>query len=324
MAINLPYPVTGKILDTDGTTGIGSGFTVRLRNETTNEILSIVTDSNSDYVLDGGNFPSGYLNTDKFTVYAIAQSLFKEATLTVSDNKHQFSLTLATISDTTTINLCTLQDVYDYLDGIGADDVSAIRLIGIIQNSEAEIEEKANIAFSQKTATAEIIDYNQYNSYRSPENLVQFSDLNLRNDYIFHQSRDRVKLNNRPIISITTLARNTAGPNSTDNFESLTEQTGSGGDFVLTDEGKAAGFIDFIRNIPRFGKRAIKITYEYGYATTPRNARRLCILLSVRDVLLAKINRSYFDTTHRVSLKGITIERDGAPATHLNSLNQGY
>lgn len=320
MAINLPYGVFGKVFDTNGTTGIGAGVTVRLRNNTTNEIISTTTDSNNDYVLDGANFASGYTNADKFTIYVISANLEAEKTIEVSENKHQFSLTLVTISDSSLINYTTVQRVYDELDGIDQDDLTAKRVINVVQRAESEIDEYSGMKFTSTTVSQEIYDYNSVNTNMSPEQL-EFIGNDIRRDHWNVMNRDRLWLRNRPIVSITLLQRNTAGETATASYETLDEQSGSGGDYILSEDGKAAGYIDFVGDKPRWGKYAVRITYEQGYATTPKNVERLATLLAVRDIVISKISRSMFDTPHRVSLKGILVDRGNAPTAYLQSIN---
>ena len=320
MPLNLPYSVFGKVYDTDGTTLIGAGATVKIRNNTTNDILSATTNSNSEYALDCGNFTNGYDNTDKITVYSYAGNNYVETTFNISGNKHQFNLTLASVSDSTLIYLTTIQNIYDELDSITESDIPAVRVIRVIQRAESEIEERAGIKFSSNTATNEIYDINDKTTSFSPENTLTVENVG-RNDYWNVQFSDRIYLRNRPIISVTTLQRNSAGASSTDSWETLTEQTGSGGDYVVTDEGKQAGYVDFVKNKPVFGKRKMRVTYTYGHSPTPKNVERLTTLMAVRDVVISKISRSFLDTAHGISLRGIMIDRSAAFAQYLDKIN---
>ena len=321
MPVNLPFPIFGRIYDTDGTTLIGAGITVRARNNSTNELLSVTTNSASEYSLDAGNFASGYDNTDKVTVYIIYSNLEAEVTLTISDNKHQFHLTLTTVSDSTLISLTTVQNVYDELDGIGETDITAKRVIRAVQEAESEIEEKSGMKFASTTVTQEIYDWNEYTTYKSAEQLASRVGIG-RTDYWNVNFTDVLQLRNRPIISITTLQRNTAGESASDSWETLDENTGSSGDFVLNPTLKSAGLVSFVGDKPRYGKRAVRITYNYGYSTTPKNIQRLATLLAVRTIVLSKISRSIFDTPHGFSLRGIMIDRSGAFSSYIEMISK--
>lgn len=320
MPFNLPYPLFGLVYDTSSAL-IGSGTLVKARNNRTNELIQDYTNSSSEYVLDAANFSSGYDQNDTVTIYVFSKNAYAEQTVTLSSNLHNFNLTLETVSDSTLIYYTTVQYVWDELDGIGSSDVSAIRIVRSIQRAESEIENKAGRNFRSTTVTQEVYDFNQYNTWLSPEQLEFLGNHDGRNDYIFAHNRDRVQLRNRPIISITTLQRNTAGAASTDSWETLTENTGSSGDYVLTEEGKNTGFVDFVNKKPRYGKRAMRVTYVHGYSTTPKNVERLATLLAVRDVVLSKMSRSFFDAPHGISLRGIALDRNAAFAMYLKQIN---
>ena len=320
MPTNLPYPVFGKVYDTSSTL-IGSGTLVKLRNNRTNEITSDYTNSASEYALDGGNFTSGYELTDSLTVYVFSKNAYIESTFLISSNQHHFDLTLVEVSDSTLISYTNIQRVFEELDDATSSDISARRIINTIQEAEREIEERTGMKFASTTVTQEIYDFNQYNTWKSPEALEFYGGLAGRNDYFNISVRDRIQLRNRPILSITTLQRNTAGENATDSWETLTEQTGTGGDYVLTESLKSAGMIDFVKNKPRNGKRSMRITYKYGYSTTPANVRRLTTLIAVKAIVMSKISRSFFDSPHSISLRGIMIDRSQSQKSYMDMIN---
>ncbi len=124
---------------------------------------------------------------------------------------------------------------------------------------------------------------------------------------------DTIKLRNRPLISISSLGINIATATEADSFTALTEQTGSGGDFI---KDVRAGTVTFISNPPKWGKkRSFKITYAWGLdrSSTDRKdvmkreiVRELCVLLSVRQVLTAKHSGAHFDTQEDISLESIS------------------
>lgn len=320
MPINLPFPVFGRVYYTASAL-IGSGTLVKLRNNRTNEIVSDTTTSASEYALDGGNFASGYELTDSLTVYVFSKNAYVESTFLVSSDQHKFDLTLVEVADSTLISYTNIQRVFEELDDATSSDIGARRIVNTIQEAEREIEERTGMKFASTTVTQEIYDYNQYTAWKSPEALEFYGGMSGRNDYFNISVRDRIQLRNRPIISITTLQRNTAGENATDSWETLTEQTGTGGDYVLTEQLKSAGMIDFVKNKPRNGKRAMRITYKYGYDTTPANVRRLTTLLAVKSIVMSKISRSFFDSPHSISLRGIMIDRSQSQKSYMDMIN---
>ena len=316
MAQGLPYPISGIIYDTDGSTPI-NGATVRARNETTNEIISVNSNSSGEYVMDCANFASGYLETDKVTVYVIYSNLDASGTISIANNEHEKNLTLAVIADSSLIYYCTVQDVYDEV-GLTSTDLSAQIVIKKIQRAEARINEKTRTTFNSTTVT-DYYDYNQENSFKSAEQRESIG-WTIRSDHWNMNFNDMFRLNHYPVVSITGLWKAGAGANQADSWTALTEQTGSGGDFIYSPDG---GWVKFLTNIPRFGKRAIKVTYVYGHATVPKHIERLTILLATSDIIRAKASYATFSSAMDVSIESLSIRNNsGSSASYLRQLNE--
>ncbi|GAJ17693.1 unnamed protein product, partial [marine sediment metagenome] len=151
------------------------------------------------------------------------------------------NLTLETQAESSDTTYCQPQDVLDELNDKTTADISYERLRKTILRAEREIDDRSGTKFSSTTETDEIYDFNQYTSYKSPEQLVgRNTDLlvSTRTDYSNTFYNDRFQLNKFPIISVTSLSTNSTGAGQTDNWTALTEQTGSGGEFLVeTDIG---------------------------------------------------------------------------------------
>jgi len=234
---NLPYIVYGVAYDTDGTTALNSA-TIRLRNETNGQIISTTSNSSGQFVLDAANFSSGYLTGDNFNLYVIYANGEDSETISTSEDDHNQNLTLTTVTDSNLINYCTVQDVWDELGDKTSSDITARRIIKAVQRAEAEIDEKAKTKFTSTTITQEIYDFNQYNSWSSPEVLQLWGNAVVRQDHWTANFNDSIMLKGKPIISVTTLQKNTAGSNQTDSWTTLTEQTGISGDYILYKDDK--------------------------------------------------------------------------------------
>ena len=314
MPSNLPYPVFGIVYDTDGSTAI-NGATVRVRNETNNEIISGLTDSSGQYILEAANFASGYLETDKLTVYVIYSNLDASGTLEISNNEHEKNLTLAVIADSSLINYCTIQDIFDELD-ITETDLTAQRIVKVIQRAESRINEKTQTTFTS-TAVTEYYDFNQYNSVKSPEQMFYLGTTS-RRDYWNTNFNNKFKLKQFPIVSITSLAKNTSSASQTDSWTALTEQSGSGGDFEVD---KVTGWVTFMTNIPRYGQRAIRVIYVYGYAVVPKQVERLTILLAVSDIIRMKASNASFNNSENITISELSISNaSGSVSLYLKNL----
>ena len=323
MTINLPYPVYGTITDTDATNP--NGAKVILRNDRSGEKINTTTNSSGQYLLDAGNLTSGYVNSDRLTVICAFGDADKESSFLISDNLggKTVNLTLETIAESSDLTYCQVQDVLDELGDKTTSDITYERIRKIVLRSESIIDERTKTKFASTTVTQEVYDFNQYTSYKSPDQLISRSNdmlVGSRNDHWTTFFNDRFKLNKAPILSITTLQRNNAGPSATDDWETLTQQTGSSGDFLVDLD---TGLITFVDQVPAFGQRKLRVTYNYGYSTVPKVVERLCILLSIKDVLMSKGQSSQFDSIDNISLEGISISKGvGNTITYFKWLNE--
>jgi len=314
--MSMPYIVYGTITDSNDVAV--SGATVWLRNETTNEKIYGTTDSNGKYQFDAANLASGYLNTDNFTVYCNNENEYKDASYLFSSDTHNVDLNLEVIEDSELIYYCTVQDVWDELDKTSTD-ISAHKIVKAIQRAESEINEQTGGAYASTTITNEYYDWNTETSYKSQEHRETVRILD-RHDYFNQCFNDTIKLNHCPIISITSLHINSAGENATDSWTLLTEQTGSSGDFILY---KTEGLVKFVNTTPRFGKRSIKVTYNYGKSIVPKIVERLCIILASRNVILGRLAGSQFGVANTISVDGLTVEGGGGGSSgYMNMLDR--
>ena len=206
--------------------------------------------------------------------------------------------------------------MYDELDAKTASDIPTNRILNAIRRAEGLIDLKTGTFFTLVTRTDEVHTADRYNLDISPDFLdTVASTSTLRRDSWGATVNNRVQTNFRPVNSITSLSRNDAGPTQADSFTALTEQTGSGGDFVLEDAD--AGIIDFLTSYPRIGKRSWKTTYVTGYDrdSTDRNVtkilntvERLCILISSKAIITTKSTGSMFDSSNDVRIGSIEIK----------------
>ena len=141
-----------------------------------------------------------------------------------------------------------------------------------------------------------------------------------RRDHWLVNPRDKFKLNKSPIISITTLESNSAAVAVADSWTELTEQTGSGGNFIID---KPSGWVTFVSNIPRYGKRKVRATYIYGTSSVPKHVERLTVLLAVSDLVRTSASNSQFNSAEDISIGELsTTNRAGAVSTYLRNLKE--
>jgi hypothetical protein len=183
------------------------------------------------------------------------------------------------------------------------------QVANFIEEVEAEIDELTETSFTEVTITDEIIPFTERNAFMY-SNLAGFGGI--RTDYIFPDKQaiflTASNVKRRPITSITSLYRNLSGSTlDADSWEQLTEQTGSGGDFILD---KQTGLIVFINNKPPFGHhRAIKCTFKYGYSSIPSIVKTLATKMVAKRVLIAKVMKSQMSSVDDISLESISINK---------------
>ena len=118
------------------------------------------------------------------------------------------------------------------------------------------------------------------------------------------------------VSSTRVVAHNTTTNKRTD----LSEQSGSGGDYIVDLD---TGLVTFVGNIPAYGKRRIRVTYAYGFSAVPKTVERLTILLSVKSILTSKSTSSLFDSTDSIALEGISISKNtGGAVSYLADIRE--
>lgn len=214
------------------------------------------------------------------------------------------------------VDYCLIQDVYDNLDGKTSSDVSEAIVVSAIQYAEGLIDTRTGTSFIATTESDEVHTADRYSLDVSPDYLDSVSmNINTRRDNLRGVITNRIRTKYKPIISVTHLYTNSAGADQTDSWTELTEQTGSGGDFVIED--KNTGTIDILDNYPRIGKRSWKITYVYGYDQESSDRRvlmilrvveRLTILLACKHIITQKASGTTFDSVSDVRIGSIEVK----------------
>lgn len=300
----------------------GSGVnavTVKARNESSNETITADTNSSGQYVLDASGFTNGYSDGDQITVYTIYSNFEGQETLTIAlpTSLYVQNIALSAVSDSGEIDYCTVQDVYDELDGKTSTDISTDNIIKAVQRAEGLIDLRTDTSFKVNTVTQEIFALNRYSTEVSPEMLDIHQPFPQRTDR-WGYTQNMVHLNNTPVISITTLEKNTAGPSAADSWTELDQQSGSGGDYILMNSD--TGRVDFVSNYPTLGERSLRLTYTWGHDPDSTDRRilarirvvqRLTILLAAKTVLSRKSSGSVFDSARDIKIGTIEIRGAG-------------
>src|SRR3990167_9938921 len=155
---NLPLLVYGQI--TESGTGVNA-ITVKLRNNSTNDVASTTTDSNGLYLFDLSDttlFANGYTDAQSITAYTIYKNFEGQTTFTIEIPLYLYikNIALSSVTDSQLIDYTKVQDVYDELDAKTSSDISAARIVKAIQRAEGLIDTSTGTSFKQITITDEV------------------------------------------------------------------------------------------------------------------------------------------------------------------------
>ena len=181
---SLPYIIYGNVDDSAGSNVTSTKVT--LRNDTNGETITTTTDSSGNYAFDIANLTSGYDNNDRVTVVCASGLESASSSILISSNTHQLDLDLVEEAESADLTYCQVQDVLDELGEKTTSDISYSRLRKIIPRAEAEIDERSDTTFKTTTISKELYDFNQYTTWKSPEQLRSYGSDQLvgtRNDF---------------------------------------------------------------------------------------------------------------------------------------------
>lgn len=271
------YPINGILYDTDESTAIASA-TVRLRNENTNEVITATTNALGQFVLESGNFASGWTNGDYLTLYVIYQNFDASITLQINTTNDPDGLTQNLILSAVTadgLRYFTAQEFLDTFGMVSSDQDSNNGLdpqiiVKVGRSIEARIDQLTKRRWDNNdgnyaTTTQEL--HNASGQSRSWPDNQGTANISAQHTYW---------TKNRPIKALTTFQVNKNGNNQTASWSTLTEASNE-----ITVR-KALGRIQIAdaSDYPASGLDQIRITYTYGEDSTPEDIKRLAILMT--------------------------------------------
>jgi len=261
-----------NVYDTDGSTALSS-VTVRLRNNDSNELLTLVTDSAGQVIFNLGNLSLGWTRGDTITVFVVYQIFEAYETFTTpsTGGGTTLSLTLATVSTPTQLRYFTPDEFLRFFRFKSYDDDSerGLKVMEIVQvgiGVEAEIDQMTEGTWDDNdgnyhTAT---LEYHDVPDYWTQETF----------------------LDHKPVSSVTTVQVNTVSDGSAENWITLTATT----DYE-TDLNTGCLTLHASTFSPAKGVRQVRVTYKYGVAT-PNDIKTLAILMTGKKFLLGGLVRN--------------------------------
>ena len=258
MPLNLPYSINGRILDSNSQPL--SNANVYLRNERSNNRITLITDSDGQYLGDAANISGGYVVGDTITAFVVYQNQSGSGTHVIQSagGGGEINITLTSIS-VSDLRYFTVQNFYDYTGtSSDGDVVSPQKIVNVGINVETEIDNRTNSKFDSNSSSY----YSNVDNI--PDNIGDDNDGYEYHDCEF-QGRMAFFLRYTPIYELTKFEVNTSSDSvdatwtdlatlQLDSCDSTSGWTGaSGGTDTITlttnedpdniQEGKAAIYI---------------------------------------------------------------------------------
>ena len=237
-----PFPVSGVIYDTNGTTALAN-VKVICMNVTTNESQSAISNASGQFMFDLSNSTSGYNTGNQISLLASYGNYKKEVSFNVSGSAYVQNLTLDTLIEPASL-YCTIAEVRAFTRA-SATEFSDTAIYDMIKRTTSRIETLTGRYWSgTKTATNELYD---------------------------GDDSDTLWMRNTDLISVTALSID-------DNMDGVyTTITPSyvyvypTGWITLNRNAQIAVFTA--------GPESIKVSYTYGNPYPTEDIREMCILM---------------------------------------------
>ncbi len=178
----------------------------------------------------------------------------------VSTSAYSLNLNDGTITGYTASSGLTLSSDYNY------GDLPDSMIQQMISSSDSLIDTETGRSFANNTSNIEYLNVEE-------------------NQNVFF-------LKNYPIITLSSVEINTVESVDPPAWDTLTG--GLGNDYLANPEDLEIGRIRFIDNFPIKGYDQIRVTYDYGYTTTPPLVKELSILLTLRNMANSTVYKSIF------------------------------
>lgn len=182
-----------------------------------------------------------------------------------------------------------------------------------IEEVEKDIDELTETTFkTATTVTDEVFSLDRYNLFRSPQSLALLKSEG-RRDSVFGASFPdmfflRVDGVIRKPVTVSALAIQKGSDPDSDDWDALTENTGSSGNYNLdTDQ----ALVILLDKIPRERLRGVKWSGTYGYSTLPVSVQQLATKMVAKRVLMSNILKAQTQSPDSYSIGNFSRSKGG-------------
>lgn len=211
-------------------------------------------------IVGTGNATTSAWDLDHDNVISSSETLYTDGS-SVTSSAYSIDLDDGKITGLTAGSGVTLSADYDY--GDAPDSI----MQDLISHAEKELEHKTGRNFVQNTGE------------------IEYLDVESEDDVFF--------VSNYPVITFSSVECNKASSEAdTPSWSSSTE--GLGNDYLANSKDRELGRIRYINNKPIKGLDRLKITYNWGYTSTPELIEELTILLAQTEMINSAIYKSIF------------------------------
>jgi hypothetical protein len=238
-----PFPISGKIYSSDGTT-ILENVLIICKNVSNNETQTQLSNSSGEFLFDATNFTSGYKSGDEVSLFASYGNYSDEVVFTISGDYKNQDLTLDSLIESIAL-YTSIADVRRFT-AVGTSEFSDTSIYDMIKRVTGRIDELTG------------------RTWKGVQTVID--------EYYDGDDTDILWLNNTDLISVSALS---IDDNQDGTYTSVTTSYV----FVYPDGHIILGRNAEITSFVAAGPKAVKVSYTYGNAKPTESIKELALLM---------------------------------------------
>lgn len=294
-----PFTLGITVNDSDGSAQ--SDVRVYIRNENTNDSAYSSTNSSGQVQFQLANasvFENGWTVGDIVSYWVLYSGYEASGSFSLTDTGGTTkTLTLSAVPVTPSLRYFTVQEFLETfnLPAYDSDNNNGLKpetIVRVGQSMESQIDQLTHRTWDDNNGSYYTATQEYHNADGAPSMWPESGiEANVSSQHIFF-------VKHPPIQSLTTFQVNKASPNTTADWDTLTEDDNeikvknSIGRIEITDSS----------DYPASGKDQVRITYTYGESSVPNDIKRLAILMTGKAFASQSLQRLNIDVTETEGL----------------------